>query len=382
MASEKKAKHQRIADYVRRQIEENRFPPRHMLESEAELCERFGVSRGPVRQALLALEQEGRIYRVSGRGSFVRDLQEKNSLPVLPTSPASHRGAEAAKGTRLWVFPIGNSATPSHMLEGLLGGIDEKAAEYGVTLTVGSLASPGTRALVERGDLAGIFAFALYTEGLDDPIYKDVPKIWMMTPREPWKHGWKQQWDTVGADNDAIGGMAAQYLIERGHRNLAFLNLVVEDPSATNRLTGFMYAGRAMGATIAILDDSSEPAEKRPAAPYPISGDLANLLVDRLLALNPRPTGVFLPSDTMTAVIQPILQRRGIKVGKEMELISCNNYAAMLAPLDPRPATIDMNCPEIGRCAADLMAFRMESANAGFPVVSLFAPPLLVEPLG
>lgn len=380
MASEKKAKHQRIADHVRRQIEENRFPPRHMLESEAELCERFNVSRGPVRQALLALEREGRIYRVSGRGSFVKDLQETNPLPAIPSLSTGNRRAEAPKNTRLWVFPIGNSATPSHMLEALLAGIDEKAAEYGVTLTVGSLSSPGTRALVERGDLAGIFVFASCTDGLDDPVYKDIPKIWMMTPREPWRHGWKQQWDTVGADNDAIGGMAAEYLIARGHRNLAFVNLVVEDPSATNRLTGFMYAGRAMGATVAILDDSSEPAEKRPAAPYPISGDLANMLVDRLLALTPRPTGIFLPSDTMTAVFQPILQRRGIKVGKEMELISCNNYPAMLAPLDPRPATIDMNCAEIGRCAAKLMAFRMDSANASFPVVSLFAPPLLVKP--
>src|SRR3989441_1008603 len=38
--------------------------------SEHELCERFGVSRPPVLQALDVLVQEGRLYRHAGRGTF------------------------------------------------------------------------------------------------------------------------------------------------------------------------------------------------------------------------------------------------------------------------------------------------------------------------
>lgn len=40
------------------------------IESEHQLCSRFGVSRPTIRQALDVLVQEGRLYRHAGRGTF------------------------------------------------------------------------------------------------------------------------------------------------------------------------------------------------------------------------------------------------------------------------------------------------------------------------
>ena len=43
------------------------------IPSERELCETFGVSRPTVRRALKELEQEGKLYRLPGKGTFIAD---------------------------------------------------------------------------------------------------------------------------------------------------------------------------------------------------------------------------------------------------------------------------------------------------------------------
>ncbi|MFS8664545.1 MAG: GntR family transcriptional regulator, partial [Limnochordales bacterium] len=58
-------------DLLRRQIESGQLPPHTRLPSEAELQERYGVSRMTVRLAMGALVNEGLVYRYPGKGSFV-----------------------------------------------------------------------------------------------------------------------------------------------------------------------------------------------------------------------------------------------------------------------------------------------------------------------
>lgn len=373
--------HLRIAEYLRKEVAT--APPRHMLESEAELCARFNVSRGPVRQALLALEGEGKIYRISGRGSFV--TEHGNASAASAEGIHSQHGETTAPGGSplpLWVMPIREYAGGSFVMDGLLSGLDEKTSEYGVALTVGSLdTNQGIQQLARRGNIAGIFTCAFELPNFHHEAFADVPKIWLMTRRRltsAFPAGSPEsQYDIISPDNDAIGALAAQYLLDKGHKHLAFFNISVEDLSATSRLPGFISTAHAAEATVAIIDDS-QIAQRRPAS-VPPDTQTAQLFIQRLLEVRPRPTGLFVPSDLVTRIIYPILQENGIRPGKDITIISCNNDEQHLACLHPRPATIDINPIEIGRQAANLMALRM-SKKLTLSNITLFVPPKLVLP--
>src|SRR5579875_3044221 len=65
--------HVRVRADLEAAISSGLLKPGDQLPSEAELCERYGVSKTPVRQALQALEASHLIYRAQGRGAFVRE---------------------------------------------------------------------------------------------------------------------------------------------------------------------------------------------------------------------------------------------------------------------------------------------------------------------
>jgi len=62
-----------LTEELRKNIENGDWPPHFLIPSETELCEKYGVSRGTVRQALSQLVQEGLLYRKQGKGTFVAE---------------------------------------------------------------------------------------------------------------------------------------------------------------------------------------------------------------------------------------------------------------------------------------------------------------------
>jgi GntR family transcriptional regulator len=72
-----------VAERVRALIASEGLHPGTALPSEAELQQRFDVSRATIRQALQRLELEGLVERQQGRGTFVAVPQLERALPEL-----------------------------------------------------------------------------------------------------------------------------------------------------------------------------------------------------------------------------------------------------------------------------------------------------------
>ncbi|MFM1654797.1 GntR family transcriptional regulator [Brevibacillus sp. B_LB10_24] len=78
-----KPAYQVIYDAIQEKIVAATYPVGSLLPSEMELEKMFKVSRTPVRQALKQLENDGYIYRVQGKGSFVANRKPKESWTLM-----------------------------------------------------------------------------------------------------------------------------------------------------------------------------------------------------------------------------------------------------------------------------------------------------------
>lgn len=88
-------KYRQLRDALGRMIDE--LPPGSLLPTERELCARFHVARGTVRQALDLLEAEQRIYRHQGKGTFATPPKIDQTLELVShTEHIRARGMEPA----------------------------------------------------------------------------------------------------------------------------------------------------------------------------------------------------------------------------------------------------------------------------------------------
>ncbi|TWS22378.1 GntR family transcriptional regulator [Tsukamurella sputi] len=85
-----------VASALRDDILGHRYRIGESLPSEAALCEKFGVSRGPVRQALSTLNREGLIHITRGRPAVVTSNAPSQTLDVFtPFSQWAQLGGQA-----------------------------------------------------------------------------------------------------------------------------------------------------------------------------------------------------------------------------------------------------------------------------------------------
>lgn len=75
--------YEQIATRLMEEMEAGLYEPTGRLPSEAELGERFGVSRVTVRLALDKLVQEGAVVRKQGKGSYAAGRQVRHGLDTL-----------------------------------------------------------------------------------------------------------------------------------------------------------------------------------------------------------------------------------------------------------------------------------------------------------
>jgi ribosomal protein S25 len=100
-----------VATVLTQEILDNPATTNFRIESEYQLCRRFGISRVTVRLVLSDLENRGLIYRKHGKGTFAhgRSTRIYRHIGILIKSPLTTENrplAEILRGAQTFVHPL------------------------------------------------------------------------------------------------------------------------------------------------------------------------------------------------------------------------------------------------------------------------------------
>lgn len=192
--------------------------------------------------------------------------------------------------------------------------------------------------------------------------------------------------DHVGADNEAAGAMAAEYLISRGCRRLGVMSHSPHWEFVRRRAHGFDCTAYRRGLSPApkmffLSEDGNQGNDSDYLGSRVSTAETPEELVQAFaanLASSPHRMGIFIPRDEETVLIYRLLFNRGIIPGRDCEIVSCDNEDVRLSALEPRPASIELGTEEIGRRAIQRLISRMSHPDE--PEVRLqVCPSLHVE---
>ena len=275
------------------------------------------------------------------------------------TREADRLGAGLRTGTVAVLFPDARQEAVRTALSGrLLHGIETALRRRSLAMVVSGLPESGALpACVERAQVDGVIV-----RGTGQAT--DVDRLRRLTCVWVFEAGYRASLDKdmVTEDNPAIAGMAVSWLLGRGHRRLAFLGAMPEHPSFRVRGLFFRDEAERAGAAVVSVDRPAPAAE----------------LVAEAMDVSCPPTGLFVPgTDQHVVDVYRALEARGLKVGRDVDLISCNNDPTRLATLDPRLANIDIQPEAMGHAAVDVLLWRLR--HPGEFRRRLTVPPALVE---
>nr|WP_246363307.1 LacI family DNA-binding transcriptional regulator [Deinococcus budaensis] len=151
---------------------------------------------------------------------------------------------------------------------------------------------------------------------------------------------------TVETDNQAGGRLAAQHLIDLGHRRIAHVRGLISDlrGDAGQRLQGFHDALRGAGLAVpaAYLQDGAFTEE---------GGEQA---AERLLRLSTPPSAIFAANDRSAIGVLKAAARLGVRVPHDLSVVGFDDiHAATLT--DPPLTTVRQPLERMGEAAAQML---------------------------
>lgn len=296
------------------------------LPGVKQLAKEFDVNFMTVNKAIKKLEEEGLVFRIPRKGTYVKRMRNI-----------------------AFCFNYDNNEN-NYIIDSVYSTMFLGAQRY--------LSQHSCPMFLESGMLIGTPAMTILKNRVDGLIFhypsddlsliKDfetIPAVRVLSVPDA-----NCCFDHVTYDNNQVGALAAKWLLKNGHHNVAY----VGDQSGTNfgkRLSTFIDTIHTAGGKVhfATYDlDTWEPRSKN-----------IKLQMDTIMNSSERPSAIFCPSDNEIGMIYDNLYKYNLEPMKDVTVISCNYDVRILGCCDPAPVSVDICMEQIGELAAQRLLERI-----------------------
>jgi len=384
-----------IQDYFKEQIFAGHLKANDKIPSEKELMKQFEVSRITVATALGQLAKEGWLYRIPGRGSFVKGIagephagkpaptaslpQEERGLGAFPPlvgggAPGESAHSEQANGGKRKKIVLIIPTLGDFFAIRLISGINEVLIKHGyhmhVMLSNNSIETEKSLILecLATGT-SGLIIFPSDAETYNEEILALKMRNYPFVLIDRYLAGVETNF--VCTDGHEGAKLGLNHLWELGHRNIAICSdtplptITVED-----RITGYMEALKQKGAMInpaLILTDFkvdySDIKEEQPLYRF-----IRNRLATAYITLNA----------SLGVHIFNIAKRIGLKVPEDISILTFDDPSSGYDEFGFF-SHVSQSEQTMGRKAAEILVQLLEDPNPAVKYSKWIMQPDLVE---
>jgi GntR family transcriptional regulator of arabinose operon len=338
-------RYQQLVNILTRMMKDGQFKVGEQIPSENELVEKLQVSRTTVRQALEELVQAGLLEKRKGQGTFYLGENGKR------TSERSHLIGVIMPSLTFTIYPQ------------IIQGVEEVAHQFNYNVIFGNTNANEDKEIrlleqiAERGVEGLIIEVTRSAELTEqDKVYRmlknlSVPLVLVDNPIEGISSSY------VINDDRAGGVMAAEYLVQRGHKRIALV--IKEDVRAgRERRDGCLEALSKCG--IKPRPEYLQAYTERDEPDNP-----SRQLTRKLLSLPEPPTAIFYFNDETALIGIQTIKEKGLVVPADISVIGFDD--SPMAAAGEVPLT-SLSHPKffMGKWAADIL---FEEITARDPVI-------------
>ena len=300
---EKRLKYQDLLKYLDNLIETDRLRPGDKIPSENTLAEMFKISRQTVRHAIGIMEEDGKVVRLRGSGTYVSDpeamkRERRNRIAVVTTYVDSYIFPKTIQGIEKILFDEG----------------------YSVQIAFTNNTVERERSVLEdiisREDVAGVIVEGTKS-GLPNPnigLYrklqeKKIPILFINTfyPEIQAPH--------VSLNDEETARLAVRYLLGKGHTRIGLI-MKLDDGQGRLRYLGYIKAMEEAGLPVSdsgmVWIDTDDFKQ-------------LSLCMDKILARIANCTAVLCYNDQVAFQLANLLKERGIQVPEQLSLVGIDD---------------------------------------------------------